>query len=117
MPVSALRHPSPGGGVCRCHTNSLCERDGVARARHLQGGQWAAAQEPGGTDLDLDPLSARLGAEPLAPGPGQGPGPAVGRIAIPGTSPGTALARNKLLVALWRYVQHGVPVDGAVMRA
>jgi transposase len=38
------------------------------------------------------------------------------RMAIPGSSPGTGLAR-KLLIALWRYVNDGVVPEGAVLKS
>ena len=88
----------------------------VSKWRHASG-SWhharresARASPDGTTRVGMAPLAAEQNAEPVVSRPLATGGPRLRRIGI------VALAR-KLLVALWRYVDHDVLPDGAVMKA
>ena len=97
------------GRLCGSCGDAVAQRSDRARAGRVEGRQSAAAHDDDPTRLAVVATSTAIGAGALVFG---GPG-ATGKARA--SAPIVALAR-KLLVALWKYVDAGVVIEGAVMK-
>lgn len=110
--IASLRQPTTGCRLCRSRAVTLAERLGRSRSGGFESRQSKAANDTDPTRVAVAASSTAIGTHPVVRGPGKTQLSNGGRLK---KTTIVALAR-KLLVALWKYVNAGVIIEGAAMK-